>query len=82
MNFKVQNGYVDKLALVKFIYSISDGKTMNIRFVDQDVLAFDAVFYDASIQLGVPYNRVNLIERWGQGREDGTIVDSKLRLHD
>jgi hypothetical protein len=73
ISYQDLNSYFYKRELAKFIYSIPSQTRIGIKFWDQEALAFDFVFYEAAADLGVPYEKVNIIERWGSDQPDGFV---------
>jgi hypothetical protein len=64
-SYQDKNSYFYKKELAKYILTQSTQDKINIMFWDQETLAYDFVFYEVATELGYPYERVNLIERWG-----------------
>lgn len=72
-NFKDSSSYFFKRALAEYVYTLSSREKIGIMFYDQHTLAYDFLFYEAAKDLGVPYEKVNLIERWGSDKPDGYV---------
>jgi hypothetical protein len=72
-NYDAGDSYAFKRDLAEYIYSLPASGSIAIQFWDQETLAYDFVFYETALKLGIPYDKVNLIERWGVGKPDGYV---------
>ena len=74
--FQLSESYATKSALVNRILEDNRPRPINIKIMDVDVLAYDAIFYDALRAAGRPYSDVNLIEKWASDKEPDILIYS------
>ena len=78
INFKKNGSYYNKKKLAEYLYSFPSTNRIGIKFWSQETLAYDFVFFETSRNLGIPYEKINLIERWGSDKVDGYVyLDEK-----
>lgn len=75
VNYRVESGLVAKSKIAESIYRQPKPGVIAVRFTQEDVLSYDAIFYDAATRLKLPYNRVSLLERWSDGQADMEIPE-------
>ena len=72
-NYQDDSSYFFKRELAQYVYALPTRERIGLMFYDQHTLAYDFLFYEAAKELGVPYEKINLIERWGSDKPDGYV---------
>lgn len=68
------NNYQQKIVLINYILKETQGKSLSLKFINQDALAYDYLFYYRTPFYNLNYNDINLIEQWQPGKANFFII--------
>jgi 4-amino-4-deoxy-L-arabinose transferase-like glycosyltransferase len=66
--------YQQQITIVNYILKKAAGKNFNLKFINNEALAYDYLFYYRAPFYSSNYNKINFIEQWQRGNPNFFII--------
>ena len=66
--------YQHKLKIIDYVFTQTKQKPFSLKFINQDVLSYDYLFYYRAPFYGLKYDNINLVEQWNQANPNIFII--------